>query len=678
MRTTRWAAWILASVMLAGPAAAANELDAPDAAQLAEEDRVRRGQAYAHLMRSLFAARRGEFRSSMGEIRRAAELQPASPEVHTEAANLLRWMGRHAEAEEMARKGLQFDPDNADTLLVLASLAAERALAARPDAKSLAEALGFYDRLAAVRELGEQELRQLANLKVVAGDFDGAIETARHLVEQRPGDRQATRTLAQLLIHGGREREALAAILDFIGKHPEEPEFVEMAEGLADELGAWELVASDLSRRPDLGATIAQGFLGEALFRTGHLGEASIALERALEGNSTDPRTRLRLVLTYRAVGRLADSSALARGLGHEYPGRADYQFLLGQTLRAQRDLDGALTAYGKAMGILTVGVGAETQAFRDRVRLAMAELYVVRRDHESARRLLGELEEPPDELSAQLQVQMAIREADWNAARQAVRRLKGAMPGEAAFLEGEIYLRTERWAKGEARLREAIVALGPFSRARVAGLYAELDRPAAGERLLREWIESDPNDANARFSLGRYLFELESIEEAEVEMRATFRLEPNHGPALNFLGYSLAERRERLDEALELIQRALSSDAFDGAYLDSLGWVYYQMGRYTEAREPLERAVREYPMDPTILEHLGDLYVKLDERELAAGAWARALAAGPTDAAALRDKMAREGLQSEAATDELSETTETTETTAADRERVPQSPLSP
>jgi len=672
MRTTRWAAWILASVMLVGPAAAADELDAADAARIAEDDRVRRGQAYAHLMRSLFAARRGEFRSSMGEIRRAVELQPESPEVYTEAARLLRWMGRHAEAEGLARKGLQFEPDNADTLLVLAGLAAERALAARPDAKSLAEALGFYDRLAAVRELGEQELRQLANLKVVAGYLDGAIATAQRLVDQRPGDRQAMRTLSQLLVHGGREREALSAILDFIGKHPDEPEFIEMAEGLADELGAWELVAGDLSRHPDLGATVAQGLLGEALFRTGQLREASSALEKALEGNSTDPRTRLRLVLTYRAVGRLADSSALARGLAQEYPGRADYHFLLGQALRAQRDLEGALAAYGKTMGILTVGVGAETQRFRDRVRQAMAELYVVREDHETARRLLGELEGPPDELSAQLRVQMAIREEDWSAARQAVRRLKDSMPGEAAFLEGEIYLRTERWAKGEARLREAIVDLGPLSRSRVAGLYAELDRPEAGERLLGEWIESDPNDANARFSRGRFLFELGRIEEAEADMRATFRLEPDHGPALNFLGYSLAERRERLDEALELIQRALRFDAFDGAYLDSLGWVYYQMGRYSEAREPLERAVREYPMDPTILEHLGDLYLKLDERELAAGAWARALAAGPADAAALRDKMAREGLQSEAATDEL------TETTAADRMRVPQSPPNP
>ena len=267
---------------------------------------------------------------------------------------------------------------------------------------------------------------------------------------------------------------------------------------------------------------------------------------------------------------------------------------------------------------------------------------------------------------------QMAIREEDWNTARQAARRLKESLSSEAMLLEGEIHLRTGRWAKGEAKLREAIAGLGPSSRARVAGLYAELDRPEAGERLLREWIERDPNNANGRFALGRYLFSLERTEEAEAEMRVTFRLEPAHGPALNFLGYSLAERSERLDEALELIQRALINDAWDGAYLDSLGWVYFQMGRYGEAREPLERAVREYPTDPTILEHLGDVYVKLDERDLASRAWARALAAGPVDAVALREKMSHAGLDPEAAPGE------TAETATADREAVPRSPLNP
>ena len=81
--------------------------------------------------------------------------------------------------------------------------------------------------------------------------------------------------------------------------------------------------------------------------------------------------------------------------------------------------------------------------------------------------------------------------------------------------------------------------------------------------------------------------------------------------------------------------------DAWDGAYLDSLGWVYYQLGLYGDARGPLERAAREYPKDPVILDHLGDLYARVGEWELAVAAWSRALDTEPETADTLRSKIA-------------------------------------
>ena len=93
------------------------------------------------------------------------------------------------------------------------------------------------------------------------------------------------------------------------------------------------------------------------------------------------------------------------------------------------------------------------------------------------------------------------------------------------------------------------------------------------------------------------------------------------------------------------MIERALEVDEWNGAYLDSLGWVYYQLGRHEDAREPLERAARELPRDPTVLEHLGDLYLTLGERENALTAWGRALEADPADPRLLRGKIERENV---------------------------------
>lgn len=175
-----------------------------------------------------------------------------------------------------------------------------------------------------------------------------------------------------------------------------------------------------------------------------------------------------------------------------------------------------------------------------------------------------------------------------------------------------------------------------------MAEVYREGGRTHEGLKLLRAWAVAEPELADARFHLGVYLYALERLDEAEKELREAFRLDPEHDRALNFLGYSLAERKIHLEEALAMIERALEVDAWNGAYLDSLGWVYHQMGRYEEALQPLERAARELPKDATVLEHLGDVYLSLGERQGAVTAWNRALVAGAPDAEGLRVKIRR------------------------------------
>jgi len=95
---------------------------------------------------------------------------------------------------------------------------------------------------------------------------------------------------------------------------------------------------------------------------------------------------------------------------------------------------------------------------------------------------------------------------------------------------------------------------------------------------------------------------------------------------ALNYLGYMLADRGTRLDEALGYIRRAVALEPQNGAYLDSLGWAYYKMGNYELAEENLRRASERTADDPTIHEHLADLYQKTGRLKLAATYWERSL----------------------------------------------------
>ena len=94
----------------------------------------------------------------------------------------------------------------------------------------------------------------------------------------------------------------------------------------------------------------------------------------------------------------------------------------------------------------------------------------------------------------------------------------------------------------------------------------------------------------------------------------------------MNYLGYMLADRDTRLEEALGYIRRAVALDPQNGAYLDSLGWAYYKMGNYDLAEENLRRASERINNDPTVHDHLGELYMKTGRLKLAAANWERSL----------------------------------------------------
>jgi len=94
----------------------------------------------------------------------------------------------------------------------------------------------------------------------------------------------------------------------------------------------------------------------------------------------------------------------------------------------------------------------------------------------------------------------------------------------------------------------------------------------------------------------------------------------------LNYLGYMLADRNVRLPEARDLIQRAVDREPGNGAYLDSLGWVYFRLNQLPEAEEQLRKALDSMAKDPTVHEHLGDVYAQQGKLREAIGQYQHAL----------------------------------------------------
>jgi Flp pilus assembly protein TadD len=129
-----------------------------------------------------------------------------------------------------------------------------------------------------------------------------------------------------------------------------------------------------------------------------------------------------------------------------------------------------------------------------------------------------------------------------------------------------------------------------------------------------------------------------------ELDFRKALELSPNQPDILNYLGYSLVEQRIKLDEALGMIQTAVKESPDSGYITDSLGWIYYRLGRFEDAVEPMERAVELLPVDPIVNDHLGDVYWRVGREREAEFQWKRALSFEPEDADAerIRAKLSR------------------------------------
>lgn len=136
---------------------------------------------------------------------------------------------------------------------------------------------------------------------------------------------------------------------------------------------------------------------------------------------------------------------------------------------------------------------------------------------------------------------------------------------------------------------------------------------------------------------------------EAEADLRKALELLPEplgreRALVLNYLGYSLVDQHLKLDEALDMLRRAVELRPRDGYITDSLGWAYYRLGRYAEATRDLERAMELRPSDPVINDHLGDVYWKTGRKLEAGFQWnhARDLNPEPEDLVKIKRKIER------------------------------------
>jgi tetratricopeptide (TPR) repeat protein len=174
--------------------------------------------------------------------------------------------------------------------------------------------------------------------------------------------------------------------------------------------------------------------------------------------------------------------------------------------------------------------------------------------------------------------------------------------------------------------------------------IYLQGKRYSEAEKVLRRAADRKLDNERLKFQLATVYERQKDFDKAESLFKEVLKENPKNATALNYIGYMLADRGVRLQEAVQYVEEALALDPDNGAYLDSLGWAFYKLNDFEKAEKYLLRAVEIEKNDPVIHDHLGDLYYKTGDHQKALDYWSKSIDHGtePDEIDKVRDKLVK------------------------------------
>ena len=515
--------------------------------------------------------------------------------------------------------------------------------------------LSLRNYLEVAKERADPEAAKRAvEIALSAGDTEGGLEAVRLWAELAPESREAEEVHAVFLIRAGALDEAVEVLRGVVDARDSDapgqglPRVSEIlmreAEGSRssariDRASALRVMAMLIAeRRNDPDALFVFGHL---LVRFGEFERAERAFERVLaiqpdNEHATVLLARIHqqrrdlpraLAVLERALGQKPESNTLLmtyarllvdaqrfdearmhfERLLEKDENNEDVRYALALLLFQLRDFDRAENEFR----VLTRSIERRDGAWYYIGRVAESH-----GDYEGALTAYSKVVRGDNRLNAQVRVAVLLSEADRvDEARARLHALQGRNASEAMRLysvEADILLH-------HSRFDEAMQVY---------------------DAALEEW----PGDTNLLYARAMLAVELDDLAAAERDFGTVIERNPDHADALNALGYTLADRTDRIEEAYRLIKRAYELEPDSHYIVDSMGWVMFRMGRHEEALQLLRHAM-ELGSDPEVAAHLGEVLWVTGDREAAREVWGNALESTPDDEKLLDIKQ-RFGLQ--------------------------------
>jgi tetratricopeptide (TPR) repeat protein len=466
-----------------------------------------------------------------------------------------------------------------------------------------------------------------------------AEDVLRTLLAREPANENGVEQFSQLLLDEGKSQEAVESLQSAL-KRAATPKLWELLGDAYNQIHdlpnaeqayrkAADAQPDDLNHRKEL----AQTLLTEEKYP-----EALEQYQRLSQMDGDDPDNYLRMAEIFRQLKQLDKAEQSVLLAKQRAPNSLEVTYYQAAIYEDQGRLDDSIRVLSDA--VAAVKTESEfTPSRRRTLAILYQQLGQLYRETSNYTAAVNTFEEmlrlgAEEDRRARVMIMDTYRDArDMPKALDAAHKAAVAYPKDRAILTAQALLLGEN-AQADQGVSQLHALLDGTSsdfeiQLDIAQVYEESKRWSEAEQAIHaaEKIQTDSSGREMTgFLLGAMFERQKKFDQAETEFRKVLDANPRNGSTLNYYGYMLADRGIRLDEATDLIKRALADDPNNAAYQDSLGWAYYKQNKLDEAEGLLRQAVTRESHDPTILSHLGDVYAKMGKDSLAEAQWQKSV----------------------------------------------------
>jgi tetratricopeptide (TPR) repeat protein len=537
--------------------------------------------SYAHFLRARLQHHEANHRGALDELRLALASDDGNPYLLTQMGEQYARLSELERAEAQLKRVIDKSPDYAPAQLLMGRVLYE--------AQKTTRARAHLSRAIKLRPADPDAYLVLTQLWLDQGKIDEAIKVVEDLGGALPGEPIGFRRLGLALAERGDAVRAERLLSRAVERDPGDVEAWTTLARIHESAGrpekALEAWSRAVERDPENRDVLLSA--GRLALRLDKPGEARAYFDLLLS-LGRDPESVVKVAFSYLAVHRLSDAATVL-DTSRKQLEEPRLHFYAGLVHERVRNWAKAVEAYD------AVRADAGEVVFEARLHKAMCQSALGQ--HKAALDAFAKLSEDRPGLS-------------------------GLIPARARALE-----RAGRAKEAEGVL---LAAFEPRPAADVldalGGFYERQGRSAEAVTLLNRTLQKFPKDEPLLFALAAAQERKGDWQRAIDTMRQVLDANPTNAAALNFIGYTLADRGGDLDEAERLVSKALDARPDTAAYLDSMGWVAFRKGQFERAVEFLEKAVAESPDEPTLLEHLADACAKAGRRPRAEAVLKRAV----------------------------------------------------